>query len=195
MTDEKKTQNNKKTTILQNVWVILWSLVTLTLVVLLVLEAFTAFKTDTLTVKESITVTSSSLSPIGSEEKEYSSQITGVIFNTSSRAIRVEKMRITVSAGGAERMVEIGPFLIPARSSYSVEASFVSGYAYYAVDRVSAEYDGETETLSNLVTGGALEKSGAALMLYAVLLVPSVWLLVGASKKRYYLFQEAKMQE
>lgn len=193
MTDKMKDQN-QKATLVQTLLVVLWSLTTVTLAVLLVLEVATSLKTETLVVKEPITVTSSSLMPMGSEYKKYSSQVTGVIFNTSSRAIRVENLRITVIADGAEHIVELETFLIPARSSHTVNASFVSSYAYYAVDRISLEYDGERETLSNLVSENGWEKNGAALMLYAVLLVPSTWLLVVAGKKRYYLFQEAKMR-
>ena len=193
MTNEMKDQN-QKATLLQTLLLVLWSLTTAALAVLLVLEVAATLKTETLVVKEPIKVTSSSLSPMGVMGKTYSSQVTGVIFNTSSRAIRVENLRITVKAEGAEHVVELETFLIPARSSHSVEASFVSGHAYYAVDRISLEYDGEREVLSNLVSENGWEKSGVALMLYAVLLVPSTWLLVTAAKKRYYLFQEAKMQ-
>ena len=193
MTNEMKDQN-QKATLLQTLLLVLWSLTTAALAVLLVLEVAATLKTETLVVKEPIEVTSSSLSPMGVMGKTYSSQVTGVIFNTSSRAIRVENLRITVKAEGAEHVVELETFLIPARSSHSVEASFVSGHAYYAVDRISLEYDGEREVLSNLVSENGWEKSGVALMLYAVLLVPSTWLLVTAAKKRYYLFQEAKMQ-
>ena len=188
MTAERK-NSLKKDTVLQTVWVVLWGALSLVLAFLLVLELASGMGGEEIVVNEEITVASAIVS---SETGIYSNLVSGRIVNRSSRNITVKQIAVTVRGqDGAERIVRIGPTVIPARSVYIIDESFDSGTKFDTVARVEIS-DGEVRTLDN-ISENARPLFGGATLLYAALLVPAVWLLVRASKKRYYLFQESKM--
>ena len=188
MTAEKNTL--KRDAILQTLQICLWGLLTLVLAVLLVLEVASELGGEEITVQETVTVSSSRLTPYDSL---YSSHITGRIVNRSGKGVTVETMRLVVrAADGAERTVVVDRFVIPARSTYIVDQRFDGGSLFDTVVRVELTVDGETLTLVNVAENERTLFGGAPL-LYAALLVPAVWMLVRASKKRYYIFQESKM--
>ncbi len=185
--------NLKKDAAVQTVLICLWSLLALALAVLIVLEAVTVLGNDDLTVQEQITVSSYSNSPANAQNKVYSNIVSGRLANRSGKGMTVETMRIWLrGAEGAERVVEVESFVIPARSTYILEKRFESGSPYDSITRMEVEVNGETLTLTNI---SAADRSPISVgtVIYAVLLVPVVFLLVRASKKRYYVYQESKL--
>lgn len=188
MTAERK-NSLKRDTVLQTAWIVFWGTLALVLAFFLMLELVSGMGGEEITVNEQVTVASAVVS---SENGIYSNLVSGRIANRSSKSVTLEAIRVTVRGGdGAERVVRVGQVVIPARSVYIIDESFDSGSHYETVSRVEITLDGETRTLDN-VSENERSLFGGATLLYAALLVPVVWLLVRASKKRYYLFQESK---
>lgn len=186
----ERTNNLKKATILQTVWIVVWGILALALAFLLVLELVTEMGGEDITVNEQVTVASALVS---SDNQIHSNLVSGRIANRSGKGVTLESLRVTVRGrDGTERIVRVEQIVIPARSVYILDQRFDSGTYFETVERVEITVDGETRTLDNISEN---ERSlfGGATLLYAALLVPVVWLLVRASKKRYYLFQESKM--
>ncbi len=186
----ERTNSLKKDTILQTVWIVVWGILALALVCLLVLELASEMGGEDIVVNEQVTVASALVS---SDNQIHSNLVSGRIANRSAKGITIERLRVTVRGrDGAERIVKVEQIVIPARSVYILDQRFDSGTYFESVERVEITVDGETRTLDNISEN---ERSlfGGATLLCAALLVPVVWLLVRASKKRYYLFQESKM--
>lgn len=185
--------NLKKDAAVQTVLICLWSLLALALAVLIVLEAATALGDNDLTVQEQLTVASYTNSPVGAQNKVYSNILSGRLANRSDKGMTVEAMRVWLrGADGAERVVEVESFVIPARSTYILEKRFDSGNAYEGIARIEVKVNGETSTLVNI---SAADRSPISVgtVIYAALLVPVVFLLVRSAKKRYYVYQESKL--
>lgn len=187
---EERTKNLKKDTILQTVWIVVWGIFALALACLLVLELVLEMGGEDVVVNEQVTVASALVS---ADNQIHSNLVSGRIANRSAKGITVESLRVTARGrDGAERIVRVENFVIPARSVYILDQRFDSGTYFESVERVEITVDGETRLLDNVSENERSLFSGATL-LYAAFLVPVVWLLVRASKKRYYLFQESKM--
>ena len=183
----------KKDAILQTAMICLWGLLALVLAVLIVLETVSALESDDFEVQEQLTVSSYTNSPATAEAKVYSNILSGRLINRSGKGLTVEKMRVWLRGlDGAERVLEIEGFVVPARSTYILEKRFDSGSAYESVTRIEVLANGETKTLTN-VSAADRSPISVGTLLYAALLVPVVFLLVRASKKRYYIYQESKM--
>lgn len=194
MTTEKK-RSLKKDALVQTLLICLWGLLTLALAFLLVLEIVTVTSEDGVVVQEKIEVSPSSLSPANVPNKVYSNHITGMLANRTEKSITVECVRVWVRGmDGAETLVVLDGFVIPERSTTFLDKRFEKGTPYDTVTRVEVSVNGVSESLMNVSTAEQSPVNSATL-LYAALLVPLVWLLVRASKKRYYIFQESKMVE
>lgn len=186
----ERTNGLKKDAILQTVWIVLWGILALALACLLVLELASEMGGEEIAVNEEVTVASALIS---SDNQLHSSLVSGRIANRSAKGITIETLRVTVRArNGAERIVRVEQIVIPARSVYILDERFESGAYFESVERVEITVDGETRMLDNVSENGRSIFDGATL-LYAALLVPVVWLLIRASKKRYYVFEESKI--
>ena len=186
----ERTKSLKKDTVLQTVWIIVWGILALALAILLVLELASEMGGEDVVVNEQVTVASALVS---ADNQIHSNLVSGRIANRSAKGITVESLRVTVRGrDGAERIVRVEQFVIPAHSVYILDQRFDSGTYFETVERVEITVDGETRLLDN-VSENDRSVFGGGTLLYAAFLVPVVWLLVRASKKRYYLFQESKM--
>lgn len=184
-------KRNQKDCLLTNLQIVVFGLLSLLLVVLTVLELLPDPGTG-IEVRQLITVSSSSLSPVEAEEKDYHSQISGMLFNPNDDAITVDSMAVTVSDGKTEQTVTLAGFTLPARSTREIMTSLEGKVGFDRVTEVTLVRGDKTDVLPNqTVTSSGV--SGIA-VIYLLLLAATVFLTVRAAKVRYYLYQEGKMQ-
>ena len=182
-------QPTKKELILQDLQILLWGLLTLVLAVLMILEMIPTISVGALEIGEPIKVSSSLISV---SEKNYVSAISGSIFNSSDDPVRIEGVTVVVGDGKTEKTIEMDGFLLPPRTEEELSAGWTGDIQFDRILSVTATVNGEACALSNAdATGG----TGGVAIFYLVLLLPVVWMLVRASKIRYYLYQETKLAE
>ena len=191
-TTEKRTQFQK---ILQTVLICVWGALTVLLAVLLTLEVISSFESESVAVAEPFSVSTSLLQNVSDAHKVYAVELSGRISNPTKNAVRVEGLTVTIGADNAEKTLSFDAFVIPAYSEHEICYTFKSESAFYEVKRIKGALDGETVTLSNMAVQDQTAATGGAMAIYAAAIVCTVWLLVVAAKKRYYIFQELKMQE
>ena len=185
MTKENRTVSLKDR-LIQSVQIVIFGLLSLALTVFLILEMIPSQKKG-LQVKEELHVASFAIDATG---VRFVSSLNGIVKNTSDAPLEVASVRVTVSNGKIRREVELEGFVLPPRCEQDLTLDFECDVAVNTVVRVEADVNGSTVTLENrnadVIVSGAL-------IFYAVLLIPSVLLLVRASKVRYYLYQESKL--
>ncbi|MBQ7348140.1 MAG: hypothetical protein IJW55_09285 [Clostridia bacterium] len=181
----------RKTKLLYNLEIVLWGVLTGLLAVLIVLELIPA-PTSGLEVKETVKVSAASLSPFDAEVKDYTCSVAGVLANPSDTDVTVDAVRVTVSDGKNNRVLELEGFVLPARSTRELSLTFEDTVGYDRVQEVAVMSDGAEDILPNQTNSG-LEISGV-LVFYLICAVVSVLLLVRACKRRCYLQQEIDAQ-
>lgn len=182
-------KKNKKDCLLVTLQLAVFGILALLLLVLTVTELIPD-SSQGLEVRQPIKVSSSSLSPIGAEIKDYHSQVAGSLFNPTDETVTVDSVNVTVSDGKNEKVVTVEGFTLPARTEREITASFEGQISFDRVTEVSVVRGAETDLLPNQ-TASAFDVSGIVIF-YAVLLVIAVLLTVRAAKVRYYLYQETK---
>ena len=194
--DERSVKQIKNSSILQTVLICVWGVMTLLLAVLLTLEVVSSFQTAPVTVKEELSVSASVIEVISEDHKVYAIELGGRFYNPTQNAVRVDGLTVIIGADDAEKTISFDEsFIIPAYSDHEISRSFKSESAFSEIVCVKAVMDGEAIEFSNIPTEEEDAASGAAMSIYAAAMVCTVWLLIVAAKKRYYLFQELKMQE
>ena len=176
----------KKDCLLKNLQIVLWALLALLFATLLLLECIPAAGSTGVTVKESVTVSSAL---INKTQQNYTSAISGVLFNPTDDVITVERVTVTVKGEEAGREVELEGFVLPPRTGQELYESWESLDSFTRVTRVAVTVDGDTVALSN--ANRAVEQGPVVVL--GVLLAFAVFLLVRAAKGRYYLWQESKL--
>ena len=182
-------KNTSKDRLLTNLQIAVFGLLSLLLLVLTVME-FLPEKSHGVTVRQSITVSSSSLSPIEAEIKDYHSQIGGSLFNPTDQTIAVDSVSVTVSDGKNEKTVTVEGFTLPARTEREITASFEGQICFDRVIETSVSCGGTSDVLPNQTASSF--RIGGIVIFYLVLLAVAVLLTVRATKVRYYLYQEEK---
>ena len=186
--------NNRFQTVLQTVLICVWGALSLLFAVLLILEGVSAARRDAVVVKDPVKVNSSILTVIDDTHRIYSVRTNGTLHNQTNNAVRVENLKVVLDADGEEKVLSFDTFLIPAYSDQKIDHAFEGERGYTTVKWIEATVDGEAMVIPNLAVRAATAATGAVMSAYAMLLVCFVWLLIIACKKRYYLFQELKMQ-
>ena len=180
-------KKNQKEKLLTNLQIVVFGLLSLLFVVLTVIELIPA-KSEGIEVFQPIKVSSSSLTPVGAEIKEYHTQVDGVLINAGEETVAVEAVRVTVSDGKTERELTLEGFTLPARTKYEILNEFKGENGFDRVVEVAVVLNGNADVLPNQTTT-AIGISGVAVF-YAILLVGVAWLTLRAVKIRYYLYQE-----
>ncbi len=180
-------KGNQKECILVSLQIAVFGLLSLLLVVLTVLELIPA-RNEGITVSQPIVASSSSLSPIGAEVKDYHTQVSGILFNSTERDIAVESVQIKVSDGTHEKSITVEGFTLPARNTREILTEFRSQVAYDRVLEVVLVCNGSEDVIPNQTTT-SIGISGVAVF-YLLLLAGTAFLTVRAAKIRYYLYQE-----
>lgn len=181
-------KSNLKDRILQDAQIVLFGLLTLALILLLILELIPNASFG-LEVAEVVKVSSSSLSPMDAEVKDYHTSVTGILSNPTDGAVAVDSLTVEISDGKTVQTVTVAGFEIPARSTHEFSYEFEGQTAFDRVNEVKVTRGGASDVIPN-TTGTSLPVSGVAVF-YAVLLIPAVLLTVRAAKGRYYLYQES----
>ena len=181
-------KGNQKERIIVTLQIAVFGLLSLMLAVLTVLSLLPA-SNEGIEVSQPITVSSSSLSPIGAEVKDYHTQVGGTLFNPTGENIAVESVQVRVSDGKNEKTVTVEGFTLPARNSYEIMTEFEGQIAYDRVVEVSLTCNGRADVLQNQ-TASSVGISGIAVF-YLLLLAGTAFLTVRAVKIRYYLHQES----
>lgn len=184
-------KGNQKERIFATLQIAVFGLLSLILAVFTVLELIPA-PSEGIEVSQPIAVSSSSLSPIEVEIKDYHTQVGGALFNPTGDAVAVESVEIKVSDGTHETSVTVEGFTLPARTSYELFAEFEGQIAYDRVVAVKLISGGREDVLQNQVAS-AFGVSGVAVF-YLLLLAGTAFLTVRAAKIRYYLHQENAKQ-
>lgn len=182
-------KSTSKDRLLTNLQIAVFGLLSLLFLVLTVTELLPE-KSYGVTVRQPVTVSSSSLSPIDAEVKDYHTQIVGSLFNPTDEAITVDSVSVTVSDGKNEKTVTVGGFPLPARTEHEITASFEGQISYARVTEVLLMSGGETDVLPNQTASSF--RIGGVVIFYLALLGIAVFLTVRAAKVRYYLYQETK---
>ena len=185
-------KRNQKDRIIASLQIGVFGLLSLMLAVFTGLELLPA-PSEGVEVSQPITVSSSSLSPIEAEIKDYHTQVGGTMFNPTGDAVAVESVQIRVSDGTNEKNVTVEGFTMPARTSYELLTEFEGQIAYDRVVEVKLICNGREDILPNQVTS-AFGISGIAVF-YLFLLAGTAFLTVRAAKIRYYLYQENSRQQ
>ena len=120
----------------------------------------------------------------------FISSLHGSFKNNSNEAVTVEEIRVLLSNGKIRREVELESFALPARCEQELELNFECDVDVNAVVRIEAKVNGESMILENQGTKQAFH---GAVIVYLVLLIPSVLLCIRAAKVRYYLYQESQL--
>lgn len=181
-------KGNQKDRIIVSLQIAVFGLLSLMLAVFTVLELLPA-RNEGVEVSQPITASSSSLSPVGAEIKDYHTLVGGTLFNPTGENIAVESVRVKVSDGKNEKTVEVEGFILPARTSHEIMTEFEGQIPYDRVVEVSMTCNGREDVLSNQ-TASSIGISGVAVF-YLLLLVGTAFLTVRAAKIRYYLHQES----
>ena len=176
----------KRDCILKDLQILLWGILAILFALLLVLESVSFEKEDGITVKESIAVSSAL---INKNQQNYTSAISGILYNPTDDVIRVESVSITVKGGDALREVELGGFLLPPRTQKELYTTWEGFDNFTRVTRVAIRVDGENVVLANVAPSNA----GGGFVIPLLLLAIAVFLLIRAVKGRYYLWQESQM--
>jgi hypothetical protein len=187
MTTERTNQVSVKTKLLQDAQILLWAVLALVLVLLAILELATAGNTDGLQVKETINASSSLISVT---DKNYLCAVDGILYNPTDDKITVEKLTVTVVDDKNTHVVEFEGFSVLPRTSHELATTWTDRKGYDTVKEIRATVDGEDRILVN---ADAKTPVSGGLIFYAVLLAVVAFLLVRASKIRYYLWQEERM--
>ena len=141
-------------------------------------------------IKETVRISSASLSPFDAAEKEYTCLLTGVFSNDTDADIRVDSLRVIVGDGKSEKALELSGFTIPKRASHEISHSFEDVVGYDRVSSVSVTVGGEEDELLNRV--GDQTAVSAVLLFYLIGVVASVLALVDSCKRCVYLRQELR---
>lgn len=172
----------------QNIKIAIFGVLTLLLLILTVLELLPGKQTD-LTIKESVTVSSSL---IDTASGTYENAVSGILFNDSASTITVDEITVTVSNGKNEKAIKIPLALQMApHTEQEISLSQTDTVAYSTVEEVTAQIGGESYSLANVQKSAI---GAAALILIACLLVFG-FLLYRSILVRYYMYQEKKIKE
>ena len=184
--ERTKEKDFLKDRILKDLQIILWGIVALLCAVCLVLECLPS-EGSGITVKEPVEVSSAL---INKTQKNYTSAISGILYNPTDKPVKVDKVTVTVKGDDAGREVDLEGFVMPPRTEQELYFVWESMDSFSRVVRVTAMADGEATTLAN---HGYNTEQGPVIVL-AILLAFAVLLTVRAAKGRYYLWQEQQMQ-
>ena len=184
--EHTKEKNLLKDRIVKDLQIVLWGIVAVLLAVCLVLECIPT-ESEGITVKETVEVSSAL---INKTQKNYTSAISGVLYNPSDKTVKVDKVTVTVKGEEAGREVDLAGFVLPPRTEQEIYFVWESMDSFTRVTRVTAVADGEAVMLSNYAYN---VRQGPVIVL-AVLLAIAAFLTVRAAKGRYYLWQEQQMQ-
>lgn len=182
-------KNYLKRKLLCDLRILLWGGLAILFAVLLVLELLPDHGAG-ISVKETVTVSSASLSPFDAEQKEYTCLVVGMLHNDSDDRVTVDRVYVTVSDGEQERRLELEGFTLPARTTHELSFVFEDTVEYDRVQAVSLITSAGEEVLPNHSENGL--RLGMAETVYFALIILSGWWLSIAIKKRYYLWQESR---
>lgn len=172
---------------LQNLKIALFALFALVFAILTIMQMIPR-STEGVYVHEKFSVSSSLINASG---KEYSTQVSGALFNSTDTAMRITSVQVTVSDGDAEREIVLDGFLLPAHTAKSFLHTEDGAQAWKQVTGIRVNCEGEAIALSNTVGGSTLNG-----MTWILLAVTAIWtlLLVHACMVRYYMAQEDSMK-
>lgn len=168
--------------------ILLLGLLAVILILLSVLELFSAPTASALEVRQPIKASSSSLTPYNSTVQRYRTQISGEVINRGEETVQFDRIEAVISDGTREKTVVLSAAAqIPPRVSKELFLEFEDEWEY---DRVLAvrRITGET---AELLSGAEAERSTGGLLLYGVLLVVDLLILIHVCKQRYYMWQES----
>ena len=170
--------------ILQNLWILLLSLLTLGLALLLILDMIPA-KASGLEVKERVEVSSSQISAGG---RDYISSVQGFLRNTTAQTVEVERITVVVAdSEGTEKVLELPGATVTPHAELEISHIWESGLAYDRVLSVTVTVNGEEDLIPNAPRTFFLN---ASTIVYFVLTALSAFFLVWVCKVRYYMYQE-----
>lgn len=169
---------------LQNLWILLLSLLTLGLALLLVLDMIPA-RTSGIEVKEQVKASSSLVSAGGGA---HISSVQGFLRNTTNQTVEIERITVVVSDGnGASKTLELPGTTVFPHAELEISHVWESAVAYDRVSSVTVTVNGEADLIPNTPKTFILNSST---IVYLVLTGISAFFLVWVSKVRYYMYQE-----
>lgn len=175
--------------ILQNLWILLLSLLTLGLAFLLVLDMIPA-KESGLEVKERVDVSSSLISAGGST---YISSVQGLLRNTTGDSVELEEISVVVSdSDGNKKTLTFPGKTVNPHATLELSHAWESGVAYDRVLSVTVTVDGEEDLIPNTPRTFFIN---ASTIVYLALTALSAFFLVWVCKVRYYMYQEDMEKE
>ena len=173
----------------QNLLILTMGLLILVLCLLLVLE----LKPANLSGLEISEIFTASSATINMEDKTYSGNVVGRIYNPTDSIITPESLTITVSnEDGETKVIEIEGTLIPPRTEWICSQNWEETVKYDRVLEVSVLVDGVSDQLPNRTS--TVQAKGLV-FLYGALLLMVVGIFVRSCKTRYYMYQEDQMAE
>lgn len=172
-----------KNHIWQNVKILLLGILTLTCLIVTVISAIPE-KEDNLIMQEPFWVSSSQ---ILAYSNQYSTQITGVIKNTTGQPINISEVQVTISDGKTREVISLEGVSLPPRTTRSYLEQWESTGNFNRVVSIHAIVGEEEILVSNLN-----ESSPVKGITVVALLVCAGFalLLTHACKIRYYMMQE-----
>ncbi len=173
----------------QNIIVLLLGILSIFLCVLLVLELIPE-KEELPLVKEEIKISSA---PLSVSESRYLNSLAGMLHNPGDETAVISDLTVTVlDSTGKQNDIVLRDITILPRSNYELSWEMLETVKYDRVARVNITVNGETGRLSNDPDPAVVS---APVAILAVCLGASVWGTVIAAKKRYYMYQEDRMDE
>ena len=172
-----------KNHLLQNLKILILGILTLACLVVTVISAIPEKEAD-LIMQEPFLVSSSQ---ILANSNQYSTQITGVIKNTTDKPIAVQDVLVKISDGKTEEVISLGGITLPPRTPWSYLDKWESAGNFNRVLSIHAVVGGEELAVSNATSSMSI--SGVTVI---ALLVGAIFgfLLTHACKIRYYMMQE-----
>ena len=172
-----------KNHLLQNLKILALGILTLACLIVTVISAIPEKEAD-LIMQEPFLVSSSQ---ILANSDQYSTQITGVIKNTTGKPIVLQDVLVKISDGKTEVVKSLGGVTLPPRTTWSYLDKWESAGNFNRVQSIQAVVGGEEVAVSNATSAVAFKGST---VIGLVACVGLGLLLTHACKIRYYMMQE-----
>jgi hypothetical protein len=172
-----------KNHLLQNVKILVLGILTLACLIVAVISAIPEKETD-LIMQEPFLVSSSQ---ILANSNEYSTQLTGVIKNTTGKPITLQEILVTVSDGKTQSVVSLDGVSLPPRTTWSYLEQWESGANFNRVLSIRAIVDGEEISVPTTLPSMSIDGVTVIFLLLGAILA---FFLTHACKIRYYMMQE-----
>ncbi|MBQ9806374.1 MAG: hypothetical protein IJW49_07715 [Clostridia bacterium] len=176
-------------TVLQYAKTVLCGVAVIALLAVAVLEMIPT-KDVGVAVKEEVYAASQNLY---ANSAEYTTQIRGVLRNSTKNTVYVESIRVVIGDGSRKMDVVLPAAKIAPNAEYEVVKDFVGVGEFDTVHELYVTIGGEETRLTNRSVS-AFPLTGLAIGCL-VLLIPAVFLLVRSIKGCHYLYQERKIRE